>query len=141
MSQTEFNFFLGLCCLLMPLCVLVAGTEFDKVIFLNLTFFFQLICHLFPIKQLGPFGTLWGALENMYFLTCQYFPGQTGSDRLLKDTLLRYCRCVMKTLFLAGNNLDDLSMLVDRGMLTESEKTTLSQALVGTRPLVVIGII
>jgi hypothetical protein len=47
----------------------------------------------------------------------------------------------MKTLFLAGNNLDDLSMLVDRGMLTESEKTILSQALVGTRPLVVIGII
>jgi hypothetical protein len=95
----------------------------------------------FPITQLGPFGTLWGALENMYFLTCQYFPGQTGSDRLLKDTLLRYCRCCMKTLFLAGNNLDDLSMLVDRGMLTESEKTILSQALVGTRPLVVIGII
>jgi len=47
----------------------------------------------------------------------------------------------MRTLFLGANAVNDLTPLIDKGMLTAEEVEMLMVALPGTRPLVITGAI
>ena len=81
---------------------------------------------------------MWGSLENIYLTTIQAFQNE-GEDLIVRHTVFRYSRAVMKALFSAANNRDDLSDFFDSKLLTEIEVDVPSEVFVGTRPLVILG--
>lgn len=84
-------------------------------------------------------GALWGAVENINMCSHTLFTGTNEQELTLKNTVARYARSSMLTLFLAAKGSDDLSKLQDLALLSRAELAILNQAQPGVRPLVVVG--
>jgi hypothetical protein len=87
----------------------------------------------------GTLGTCWGSLENLCMYAFHVLRDNTEQNRRLCDLLIRHCRLVLATLFLAAQGDADMSKLVEKGLLLEKEKVWLDAANAGTRPLLVVS--
>jgi hypothetical protein len=87
-------------------------------------------------------GQFWGALENLNQISCEYLHSKHGfgpQEIELSDRFIRYTRLTMQLLFLGIQGDNNLSRLVEKKLLLESEKECLETVNVGTRSLMVVG--
>lgn len=87
-------------------------------------------------------GQLWGALENLNQLSCEYIHLRHGfgaQEVELSDRYIRYCRLVMYLMFFGIRKEEDLKALIEKKVLLDSEKTCLEMVGPGLRPYMVCG--
>lgn len=90
-------------------------------------------------------GSVWGNIETIALYSHGLFsshfsdPRKGDQAKRLHATVERYCEAVFRLLFLGAQGKEDMSIMVEKNVLTVDEVAVLSKALVGTRPLVVLG--
>jgi hypothetical protein len=85
-------------------------------------------------------GVLWGALENLVVFGLYVTDKHKTRPEIIecREDLIRYARLVLRLVFSAGRNEDNLKDIELQGLLRNKEYDSLSAAMVGTRPLMVI---
>jgi hypothetical protein len=90
----------------------------------------------------GTLGSVWGALENLnmfaYHIIDDNDHASHEEKEQLKDCLLRLTRLVFQLVFLAVQGESNLKPLIEMKLLTEKEMLWLDEAVLGTRPLIVV---
>jgi hypothetical protein len=93
------------------------------------------------------FATVWGCCENLNMTAYKILSRNQNEHseekreevEQLKDLILRLSRLIFQLTFLACQSDGDLEPLLEKGLLTEKEKSWLDELTIGTRALCVVN--
>jgi hypothetical protein len=93
------------------------------------------------------FGVVWGCCENLNMVAYKILTKdedernqeKTEEAERLKGLILRLSRVIFQLTFLACQSEGDLAPLLEKGLLTDKEKSWLDELTIGTRALCVVN--